>query len=227
MSEKKAVIFDLDGTLLDRDRSITSFIKRQYAKFSHHFLHISEEQFQQTFISLDQRGCVWKDLVYQTMLDNYGLTSIRWEELLADYMQSFHEHCLPFDDLDTVLKKLREEGYVLGLITNGLTDFQSKNMKALGIDALMDVILISEKEGIKKPDPAIFHRALHLLDISPGQSIYVGDHPVNDIKGALDAEMKAIWKKDPGWDPTFSHDTVIEILTELPPAAEKLLKRKW
>ncbi|MBM7693557.1 putative hydrolase of the HAD superfamily [Peribacillus deserti] len=175
MPETKALLFDLDGTLLERDRSVRLFVKQQYQKYSHHFKDISENHYLHTFISLDQRGYVWKDKVYQTMLENYGITDISWEALLDDYIHNFHTNCLPSNNLDAVFNILKEMGFALGIITNGFTEFQLKNIKALGIERYMDVILISEKEGLKKPNTALFQRTLKVLDTAPDQSIYVGD----------------------------------------------------
>lgn len=48
---------------------------------------------------------------------------------------------------------------------------------------------------MKKPDPKIFTMAIEVLGVSPEQCIYVGDHPVNDIQGAANIGMGAIWLK--------------------------------
>lgn len=70
------------------------------------------------------------------------------------------------------------------MITNGFTDFQWMNIKVLGIDHYFDTILVSEQEGIKKPHKDIFLRALKALDVSAEESVYIGDHPGNDVLGA-------------------------------------------
>lgn len=59
------------------------------------------------------------------------------------------------------------------MITNGFTDFQWMNIKALGIDHYFDTILVSEQEGIKKPHKDIFLRALKALDVSAEESVYI------------------------------------------------------
>lgn len=64
----KAVIFDLDGILLDRDASIEKFIEYQYERLRHTLSHIPKESYIARFIELDDRGYVWKDTVYQQMV---------------------------------------------------------------------------------------------------------------------------------------------------------------
>lgn len=70
------------------------------------------------------------------------------------------------------------------------------NIKVLGIENYFDAILISEWEGIKKPNPEIFKRALSKLDAAAYESMYVGDHPENDVLGSKNIGLSAVWKKD-------------------------------
>jgi putative hydrolase of the HAD superfamily len=68
-----------------------------------------------------------------------------------------------------------------------------KNIKALGLDALVDVILVSEAEGLRKPDAALFQRAADRLEVKADQCFFVGDNPAADIPGAHGAGMRTAW----------------------------------
>ena len=70
----------------------------------------------------------------------------------------------------------------------------------MSIASLFDTILISETEGIQKPDPRIFERALVGCSVLARESIFVGDHPEIDIAGAKGAGMMAVWKRMPYWE---------------------------
>jgi putative hydrolase of the HAD superfamily len=195
----KAVLFDLDGTLLDRDASVKRFIDGQYDRLDRMVRHIPREEYVSRFIELDQRGYVWKDKVYQQLVKEFQIRELTWEELLQDYITDFKNHCVPFLNLIPMLEELKSRNLRLGMITNGRGQFQLDNIKALGIKKYFDCILISEWEGLKKPDPEIFKRALMQLNVSPQQSIFVGDHPENDLLAAQRVGMKGIWKIDPHW----------------------------
>lgn len=176
------------------------------------------------FIELDNRGYVWKDKVYQKLVYEFNITDITWEKLLQDYICEFKNNCVPFPNLIEMLEELKSNHIVLGMITNGYGQFQMDNINALGIEKYFDTILVSEWEGIKKPDPQIFIRALKKLKILPNESIFVGDHPVNDVKAAQNVGMQGIWKRDIQWDDVIT-DFIVNDLSELPLIIKNLTGR--
>ncbi|WP_419719856.1 HAD family hydrolase [Lysinibacillus fusiformis] len=115
----------------------------------------------------------------------------------------------------TFSEQLKTDKYLLAIITNGYGHFQMDTIKALAIEKYFDVILVSEWENMKKPDPQLFMRALDKLQVSPHNSIFLGDHPENDVKGAQAVGMKGIWKKDVQWD-YVEADANLDDLSELP-----------
>lgn len=72
----KAVLFDFDGTLLNRDASVKAFIDNQYDRLKKWIGHIPKEQYMTRFIELDKRGYVWKDTVYQQLTQEFSITAI-------------------------------------------------------------------------------------------------------------------------------------------------------
>lgn len=215
------MLFDLDGTLLNRDASLKIFIENQYDRFNHLLSHLPKESYIDRFIMLDNRGYVWKDKVYQQLVDEFKITGLTWQHLLQDYISEFKSSCVPFDNLISTLEKLKDNNIVLGMITNGKGQFQMDNIKALGIKEYFETILISEWEQMKKPDSKIFLRALDKLNVQPSESIFVGDHPINDVQAAQNIGMTGIWKKDSQWD-NVEADYIIEDLAEIHSAVEKL-----
>lgn len=209
----KAVIFDLDGTLLNRDSSVRSFIDQQYERLKPHLSHILKETYVRRFIELDNHGYVWKDKVYQQLIEEFSIRLFS-EEMLEDYLQEFKNHCVPFEHLYSLLHNLKKQGLKLGMITNGYGQFQLDNIRALGIENDFDVILISEWEGIKKPNAEIFNRAFSKLGISANESLYVGDHPINDVEAAKKVGMRAIWKRNDAWQ-NVEADYIIDHLIEI------------
>lgn len=199
MPEIKAVFFDLDGTLLDRNASLVKFINDQYERYIKELCLIDKQHFMNRFIELDCRGYVWKDRVYSQLLQEMNITELTWEQLLEDYLINFKNACIPFRNVQKVLETLSQMGIKLGLISNGKRKFQRENLNALGIASYFDTILISEEVGRRKPDPLLFQMGLDNLSVSAEESIFVGDHPEHDVKASMDAGMLGIWKHDDYW----------------------------
>ena len=190
----KAILFDLDGTLLDRQSSLIKFIDYQYDKFIDYLNHIDKNAFKSKFIELDQNGYVWKDKVYAQLINIFNIIDLSADDLLDDYINNFCNQCLPYPNLKETLDILSSKGYKLGIITNGKYPFQYDNIKALQIEQYMDIILVSEKENIKKPNPLIFERAAKNLDLELYECLFVGDSLKNDYEASRLAVMYSIYR---------------------------------
>ncbi|MCM3759001.1 HAD-IA family hydrolase [Sporosarcina aquimarina] len=210
----KAILFDLDNTLLDRDASVKLFIANQYERLHRLLGDVQKEEYVSRFLALDIHGYVWKDKVYQQLTHEFKIEQITWEDLLQDYEQKFKYTCVPFPGLFQMLEELKRQNLLLGIITNGFGQFQMENIQSLGIIDYFDVIVISEWEGIKKPDPRIFVKALEKLNVSAGESVFVGDHPENDVAAAMAIGMRGVWKKTSHFD-SGDCDYVIDNFMEL------------
>jgi putative hydrolase of the HAD superfamily len=115
------------------------------------------------------------------------------------------------------VRALKEQPYALAIITNGRGAGQRAKMKNAHLETFFDTILISEIEGIKKPDPAIFTRATSRLNLLPGECLFVGDQPVNDVMGAAKAGLKTAWlAQGRAWlEETVKPDFTLETLADL------------
>lgn len=206
----KGIIFDLDGTLLDRDKSLVAFLEDQYMRIQA-FQCVDQHIFIQRFVQLDQKGYVWKDKVYKKLIKEFAL-DLSWEALLEDYVESFQYHCVGFPGLIETLDFLKGMSLKLGIITNGFGRFQMNNIEGLKIEHYFDEILISEIEGIRKPGIEIFQRSMQRLDLKPQEAIFVGDHPINDVHASIDAGMNGVWKEDNYFEkPSIDHIAIKDL----------------
>lgn len=167
MSSIKAVVFDLDGTLLDREKSVQKFIENQYDRIVYSQECVNKMDYIARFIELDRHGYTSKGTVYKQLSQEFDFQNVSFESLVEDYMNQFKYSCVPFQDSDMMLNELKRRGYKLGIITNGYGRFQMDNIKRLGVAHLFTTIVISEWEGLKKQDSDIFLLALERLKVSP------------------------------------------------------------
>lgn len=188
-----AVLFDLDETLLDRTSSLRRFLKDQYTRFFANGRHVAADEYCTRFLALDRRGLVPKSVVYPALLQEFGAPA----QLAANLLQDYHQRCCQFaggfPGLADTLAGLRAMGLKTGIVTNGEASFQRRHIDALELRPMMDAILISEAEGLRKPDARLFHRAAAQLGVAANACLFVGDNPEADILGAHDAGLQTAW----------------------------------
>ena len=211
----QAVLFDLDGTLLDRRRSFDRFVRDQWRRHSEFLGAVDQDQYLQTMVALDRDGYAPRRDVFTAVVAEFGLPLPLAGKLLDDYRLGFPKACVLFPDVARTLETLRASGRKLGLITNGSVSMQSRKLESLALSPVFDAILISDAEGVTKPDPRIFHRALERLDASPAHAVFVGDNPEVDVAGARAAGMRAVWRRDPDVLRAVDADAYIDEVGEL------------
>jgi putative hydrolase of the HAD superfamily len=100
---------------------------------------------------------------------------------------------IPLDDMADTLRELARRGYKLGIISNTTSTIEAPAMLAEeGLTALMDTVILSSKQGRRKPHPSLFLQAAREIGVDPGQAAYVGDRPSRDVVGAREAGYREI-----------------------------------
>lgn len=189
----KAVLFDLDETLLTRDAAIRAFIGDQYDRHAGTLAGIERASFIARFLALENGGHTPKTVVYPALAAEFGIAAISPAELLADYQAVYPSFVTLSAGAKEILAGLRQQGIATGIITNGGSVLQNGKIDATGLRPLLDIVLISEDEGVAKPEQAIFARALTRLGIAPEEAMFVGDNPLVDVLGASNAGLFAVW----------------------------------
>ena len=94
----RAVVFDLDGTLLDRRRSFERFVRDQWERFANCLQTADQEQYVQTLIELDRDGYAPRKSLFTGVIARFGIPSGVAETLLDDYRAGFPNACVLFPD---------------------------------------------------------------------------------------------------------------------------------
>src|ERR1044071_4728162 len=92
----QAVLFDLDGTLLDRRRSFEQFVRDQWQRFADPLKLIEREHYVQQLIELDRDGYAPRDEMFSGVISQFELPSSLATTLLSDYRAGFPSACLLF-----------------------------------------------------------------------------------------------------------------------------------
>ena len=96
-----------------------------------------------------------------------------------------------FPEVPETLSALAARGLRLAVVSNWDRRLPLL-LERLGLAARFEAIVVSSAVGREKPDPAIFRAALAALGVAPEEAVHVGDHPREDVEGALAVGMRAL-----------------------------------
>lgn len=118
----------------------------------------------------------------------------------------------------TVLTGLRKQ-YQVAALSNGNAD-----VRRVGLGDCFDFALNADGLGVGKPDVAAFRTALGRAGVQPAQAVHVGDSPRDDVAGALNAGLHAVWFNPQGleWPGGRPASAEIRRLEELPAVLQRL-----
>ncbi len=184
--DRTAVIFDMDGTLLDTLDDLAASVNYCMKKYDEP-AHTREEV----------RGMVGNG-IYVLMEKSLpgGRDNPHYEECIRDFSAYYQEHkadrTAPFDGIDLLLAGLGAHGYGMAIVSNKF-DAAVKDLNRMYFgDAIPVAIGEAEASGIrKKPAPDTVFAAMRALGVAPEQCVYVGDSEV-DIQTAANAGIPCI-----------------------------------
>ncbi|KAF2960177.1 MULTISPECIES: YjjG family noncanonical pyrimidine nucleotidase [unclassified Thermotoga] len=187
---KKGVLFDLDGTILDFEKSEDQALKRTFLKYG---IPLTEEQvflyreINRKWWRLLAEGKVSKDVVVIARFEEFLKTldlPLDLGEVAKDYLEFLSEEAYFLLGAEEFLEKLKKKDLRMAVVTNGVKFVQEKRSRKLRLDRFFDFVLTSEEAGVEKPDPRIFWMALERMKLKKEEVLYVGDDLNSDLEGA-------------------------------------------
>ena len=217
MTTVDGLIFDLDGTLLDRS---TVFVKVARDFFNQHLTsltsHTPDEAVEQ-MVKWDKDGYSNREWMLAQWLKQWPDTGLDMDSLRAWYRASMVRNIEPDVEIIGFLTRLNRQRVPWGIVTNGAASQRDK-CKAAGLEQIAPFIIVSGEIGYWKPDRRIFREALTAAGVNtPERIIFIGDNPVADIDGAKRFGMLAAWVKrgrqypNDLMPPDYTIDHVLEV----------------
>lgn len=199
MIHYKTIFLDLDNTLFSFDDMYKMVSKAAIEQImGNQGMNLPFEDFYLTFRRIADELYGEYEMGERTM-DSYR--DERWLRTFAYHQIPFTDDTLselnqyiisnylgyvkPYDGVQHFLDHLSKQ-YSLGLITNGPVEMQMSKLQAMNLLPFFDskLIIISEKLGVSKPSPDIFHSALKNAGAKPTEALHIGDSIKHDIAGA-------------------------------------------
>ena len=170
--EVSAILFDLDGTLVDTVRAFYLLAKLTGEEFG---LEMIESR---VYDTLNHGISYWEHVLpssmedHQSMIDKLNNRAMQlWPGVLKD-----NASVLP--GVYETLSKLKAAGYTLGIVTSS----RGKSLELLyqlGVAGLFDAVITGADVEKRKPDPEGLVKCLDILDVAPNDAIYVGDSVID------------------------------------------------
>ena len=242
MQKYKAILWDLDQTLLDFNKSQSFALRYTFDKLN---LAITEQiinryaDINDSYWKRYERGEITKEEVligrFITLFEELHITHIRAEEIHGIYQDTLGSVFYFMEEADRLVAILKEKGFRQYIVTNGVNKTQARKVKLSGLDRLMDGVFVSELIGYPKPQKEFFDACFTYLAeqdadsdekknkrgsdrFDKGKCILVGDSLTSDMTGGLTASIDTCWYNPEAHTNTLDLKVTYEIrsLWELP-----------
>jgi HAD superfamily hydrolase (TIGR01549 family) len=218
----RAVLFDLDDTLFDHRHCTTASLRAVHERYEC-FQRMAFDELERTHAAL------LEELHNDVMVGRVSVDAARQERFrrlflaagttageamaaaaAAGYRLAYLEARRAIAGADELLARVRQRARIV-VVSNNVVEEQRGKLRHCALDRFVDALVVSEEEGISKPDPEIFRRALARVDCPPAEAVMLGDSWAADIAGARAAGIRAIWVNPRGAPRPEPADDVVEV----------------
>lgn len=197
MNSIRAVLFDLDDTLMDQRSAAARAVVAWGAELSipssglpERWRRISSRH----FARCQRREISFQEQRRERVRELLGrdLDAADADRLFAGYLRRYEAGWSLFPDAIPALDRARAARCAVGILTNGDRDQQMQKVARFSIGEHVDQVVCSSDLVAGKPDARAFHAAASMVGAATDETLMVGDHIDNDVRGAIAAGMPAV-----------------------------------
>lgn len=221
MDNVKAISLDLDDTLWEimpiivrAEQKVHTFLANEYPRVTERFdivaIRAVRTEVVQRHPGIEHDFTEMRRLTYAFVLRHCDYDESDAQRVLQVFLDARHELEL-FPDVLPALQTLSEK-FPLIALSNGNAD-----VDRLPLSQFFSHSVNARDVGVLKPHPKIFGAACDLLNLNADEVLHIGDHPVEDIKGAADFGMRTVWinRKQQEWEHEYEPHAQVQNLTQL------------
>lgn len=206
MSKYTTILWDLDQTILDFNRSQDYALRFSFEKLG----LVIDDAIVALYAQINdacwkrlELGEITKEEVlfgrFRTLLDKLDIRTITPEDMELIYQDALGSVFFFRENSDKLLEQCKAKGYRQYIVTNGVNKTQANKVRISGIDKLVDGVFVSELIGYPKPQKEYFDACFeNLKGIGREECILVGDSLTSDMKGGMNAGIDTCWYNPEG-----------------------------
>ncbi len=176
----QAIIFDVDGTLIDTSEYIYQAFEHSLEYHNHDIL---ERDVMSHMIGKSLEDC-YKEFTELDEVDTFMKAHHKYQHQNPDL-------AIAFPNTEKTLEALRKNGISIAAVTTRRRDTAIETLELTGLFPLIDYFIGLEDVAVPKPDPEGIVKALDFFSVNPDRAIMVGDSPV-DVAAGKNAETHTI-----------------------------------
>lgn len=222
----KVLTFDLDDTLWEclpviekADIKLRTWLETHYPKITSKYTNDAFFDYRTNIVNNHPEYAHDFSFIRQTQLLNIALDS-GYTQNIAEKVRDLgfevfiteRSNVELYDDVIPSFKILCKY-FRLGALTNGNVDLSKTDL-----NSYFNFTLNAVTAGCAKPDSRFFQHACNLANVEASEILHIGDHPIHDINGAIQAGLKTVWlnRNNKKWPDLPKPDNIIYSLNELP-----------
>jgi phosphoglycolate phosphatase len=183
----EAVLFDLDGTLIDSAPDLLAALDHVRACAD---LPASDHRILREHVSRGANGLLGAGYPGWSELADHERQPLR-DRLLDFYAERFWERSAPFDGVPELIERLRDRDIAMGIVTNKVSRFAEPVLEAAGWRGHFDCVITGDRVARPKPDPEPVRAACQALGATPRATVFVGDDR-RDVQAGAAARTRTV-----------------------------------
>jgi len=193
----KAILFDLDNTLLDFMKMKNSAVNAAVKSMIFAGLNVKQEKAVEDIYNIyEEYGYEYQEVFDLFLKNTIGKVDYKILAIgIISYKKAKESSLMLYKNVDKTLLKLTKMGLKIGVISDAPSREAWIRICSMNLEHVFDTVVTLHEKGIHKPSPEPFKKAIKDLDVSPNETIMVGDWPERDIKGANQVGMKTAFAK--------------------------------
>jgi len=193
----RAVVFDLDNTLMDFMAMKESAITAAVTAMIDAGLEMDPQKAKKKLYAIYDKEGIEFQRVFDSFLKEH-LGSIDWKILssgVVAYRRAREASLVLYPHVNLTLTELLRRGLKLAVLSDAPCREAWLRLSYLQLQHVFNTVITADDTGLKKPHPATFRKALTFIGCEPGETIMVGDWPERDLVGAREVGMHTVFAR--------------------------------